>query len=201
MVMELEQVGAQGGARSRQAGPWRWSVALYEQAAGLGWFEGRRVELIDGEIIAMGPVDEPHAVGMNKLQRQFNRKLPDSLFVRGQSPIYVNATSAPEPDIAVVDAALTGQRLSTAHLVVQVSDSTLSFDRTVKDALYASARIAEYWILDVNARALEARRQPIEDALSSSGWRYGWTQTLREGDAVSPLCAPGIPCDVRDMLL
>jgi Uma2 family endonuclease len=202
MVAEIEQVGAvdvdaaQGHLRQ-----WRWTIEQYEQAGELGWFEGRRVELINGEILEMSPMGEPHAIGMGKLHREFNRKLPDSLFVRGQAPLYIGTTSAPEPDVAVVDAALIGQRLTTARLVVEVSDWTLRSDRTAKAALYASAQIPEYWILDVNARTLEVMREPIEDALSAFGWRYGWARTLSEDASIAPLCAPGIEFAVREMLL
>ena len=97
MVMEMERVGApqRGTQQGTQRGAaWRWKVDWYVKAAELGWFEGRRVELIDGEIIQMNPINEPHAVGMNKLQRQFNRKLPDALFVRGQSPLYIKHVRA-----------------------------------------------------------------------------------------------------------
>ncbi len=201
MIMELEQVGAQNGARPRQAGPWHWTVEWYEQASELGWFEGRRVELVDGEITEMSPMGVPHINSTTNLTYAFIDKLPRSLRVLVQIPLTLSEDNQPEPDVAVVDASSMSQRPTTARLVVEVSDSTLRFDRTTKDALYASARIPEYWILDVNARTLEVRRDPVEDALSSSGWRYGSTRALRESDSVSPLCAPDVSLDVRDMLL
>lgn len=202
MVAELEQVGAAQDTQNGHArgGPWQWTVEQYQKAGELGWFEGQRVQLIEGKVIEMNPMGEPHAVGMGKLQRQFNRNLPDSLFVRGQSPIHINATSAPEPDIAVVDAVIVGQRPTTARLVVEVSDATLAFDRTTKATLYASAQIPEYWILDVNARSLEVLREPIPDAIEPLGWRYGHLQVLGEDAAVAPLCAPDVTFFVRDLL-
>lgn len=200
MVMELEQVGTVESARPRQSGPWRWTVPMYEQVAATGVFDGRRVELIDGEIVAMMPMGVPHIDGTTNLTYALIDNLPRSLRVLVQMPLTLSQSSQPEPDVAVVEASTRGQRPTTAHLVVEVSDSTLRDDRTTKASLYASAQIAEYWILDVNARTMEVLREPMEDAASLLGWRYGQTQVLREDALVSPLCAPEVELSVRAML-
>jgi Uma2 family endonuclease len=209
MVAELEQVGAaqsnspqSNGTHSNsvRGGPWRWTVEQYQQAGELGWFEGQRVQLIEGKVIQMNPMGEPHAIGTTNLAYAFIDKLPRTLRVRSQMPIYPNNISAPEPDIAVVDADLIGQRLSTARLVVEVSDATLAFDRTTKATLYASAQVPEYWIVNVNARTLEVLREPIEDDAEPLGWRYGSAQTLRENASLAPLCAPDVTFSVSELL-
>ena len=78
-------------------------------------------------------------------------------------------------------------------LVVEVSDTTLREDRHYKAGLYARGGIAEYWIVNINARTLEVHRAP-------SGGQYGSSVTLTEADAIAPLAAPHSPVRVADLL-
>jgi len=68
-------------------------------------------------------------------------------------------------------------------LVVEVSDRTLEFDRTVKAGLYARAGLEEYWIVDVRGRRVLVHREAA-DGRWQSIVAYG------EGESVSPLAAP-----------
>lgn len=205
MVMEAERIGAQqNGAsqKSAQAGPWRWTVEMYRQAGEMGWFEGRRVELVNGEIIEMMPMGPLHIGSTTNLTYALIGKLPSTLKVLTQMPITLSQNSAPIPDVSVINASVIQNRQipTTAHLVAEVADSSARSDRTTKAALYASAQIPEYWILDVNARTLEVLREPMEDSSEPLGWRYGHTQVLREDATVAPLCAPDVTFTVREML-
>ena len=123
--------------------------------------------------------------------------------VRGQSPIALDDESEPEPDIAVVS----GSRrdYAAAHpaqpvLLVEVADSSLSFDRHRKGSLYARARVPEYWIVNLIDRALEIHRNPQPAAGAVFGWRYTQIRRLSPDETVTPLGAPEARILVADLL-
>lgn len=129
-----------------------------------------RTELIDGHVIAMSPIGPAHAHTVYRIARL----LEDA--VRGQergrpriyvqSPLRLDDGTEPEPDLAVLRADLDETRIPTAAdalLVVEVSDATERFDRTVKLPRYAAAGIPEVWIALPAARTVERYRQPTTD--------------------------------------
>lgn len=112
------------------------------------------VELINGEIIEMSPIGSKHAASVHRLTRVLRNYLDDSLDIRNQSPIIVNDQTEPEPDIAIVrlredDYAESHPNVSDIALIIEVSDSTIDYDRTTKAVLYAQAGISIYWVVDV----------------------------------------------------
>jgi len=145
-----------------------------------------RVELICGEILAMTPQGTPHAAFIDFLDAQLQRAFGEQVAVRTQLPLAISDTSEPEPDLAVVP----GQPLdyvhahpTTALLIVEVAETSLSFDRTTKAKLYGEHLIPEYWIVNIGDRQLEVFRNP-----SNSG--YETHEVLRADESVTPLHAP-----------
>lgn len=123
--------------------------------------EGERVELIEGVLVAMPAMNDPHASAVVLLNRWLARGLPEHLVVRAQLPLAVSEHSEPEPDIAVVDfATYTGDHPSTAHLVMEVAGSSLRLDMDVKARLYAAAGVPAYWVVDLAAREVVVHEQP-----------------------------------------
>lgn len=110
--------------------------------------------------------------------------------------------SAPDPDAAVVLGPPTrkGSYPTTALLVVEVSDSTLVYDRTRKAAIYARAGIAEYWIVNLVDHQLEVHRNPVSNASSRPRHRYQDIVILPPGSVISPLAMPKAVIRVRDLL-
>jgi Uma2 family endonuclease len=83
---------------------------------------------------------------------------------------------------------------------VEVADSTVRYDRTVKASLYASAGIEEYWVLALGARRLDVFRQPVPTEDQRFGWAYSSVTAIpAEGD-VTPLAAPESAIRVADLL-
>jgi len=167
----------------------RFTYEQYYQLTDLGFFRDKRVELIEGEIFDMAPQKDLHTAATLLVQYALQRALPD-LLVRTQMPLHVAANSELEPDVSIVTGTIrdyvgTGHP-TTALLVVEVSDTTLTHDRTTKASLYAAAGIKDYWVLNLRDRCLELFRQPIEDSASPSGWRYSSITMLKSSDAVSP---------------
>ncbi len=163
---------------------------------------GRRVELIRGEIWDLGPMNTPHTVGLTRTRRYLDRTFA-GLDVRVQVPLDVSADSLPLPDFAVVP--LVPDDYLSAHptgrmasLVVEIADSSLNTDLTVKAELYATSGVQEYWVLDVENRILHVLRNP--GTVAANGTAYRSQQQFGPDDSVAPLAAPDRPVKVADLL-
>lgn len=153
-----------------------------------------RLELIEGEILTMAPQNSPHVTGVQLVSERLREAFQGrGVVVRVQAPLAVGEDSEPEPDVAVVEGEARDFRAAhprSALLVVEVSDTSLAFDRGRKKGLYARARIPEYWLLNLIQGTLEVYREP-------AGEDFRDAAILRPGDSVRPLWAngPAIPVD------
>ncbi|MEM1407479.1 MAG: Uma2 family endonuclease [Bacteroidota bacterium] len=124
-----------------------------------------RLELIHGEIIEMGPHNPRHSVCINRLTMLFASRLVGKAIVSVQLSLTLNNYNEPEPDLVLYknrDDFYEGERSKpeNALLVIEVSNTTLKYDRYVKRELYAQASIPEYWIVDVKNQKLERYTLP-----------------------------------------
>jgi Putative restriction endonuclease len=118
-----------------------------------------------------------------------------------EKPVALDDNSEPEPDLAVVPG--THRDYSTAHPVrpvVEVSESSLAWDRDEKGSLYARAGIGDYWIVNLIGRVLEVYRNPVPDPSAPHGWPYGSAESLAPPSTVSPRGLPGVAIPVAGML-
>ena len=178
-----------------------WTRENYYQMAELGFFHGKRVELIEGEIIEMSPMKSFHATALSLLIEVLQLLFTKGFIIRSQLPMSFSQTNEPEPDAAVVKGTIrdyTSAHPKTAELIIEVSDSTLRYDRTKKAGLYAKNKIQEYWILNLKNRSLEVYRQPKKD--KKLGFIYTEIQILTEDNTVSPLAAPAAKIKIADLL-
>ena len=166
------------------------------------WEAGNRLELIEGELIDKMGKKRPHVETSARIVRRL-MKMFDETLVYQEAPISVAAqdtpTSEPEPDVIVLKPAFPGYRPQQPKpgelaLVVEVSDTTLQFDLTVKAGLYARAGIEEYWVLDLNGRRLIMHREPSQGGYQS-------VEAYGEDERATPLGAPGHSLLVRDVLI
>ena len=176
----------------------QWTLEAYDQIVSLGLLEGKHVELVQGEILVMSPMGEPHALTIIQLNEilipYFNSRTGYRL--RIQMPLALPPlTSEPEPDLAVVtlDAPTsTAGHPANAALVIEVAESSLHYDRDHKGPLYAAAGIYDFWLVNLPEHRLEVYRYPVPDPQSFSAWRYQDCQVLQAGEQVSPLVTPEI---------
>ncbi|MDR7542938.1 MAG: Uma2 family endonuclease [Armatimonadota bacterium] len=173
-----------------------WTREEYERLVAARAFPpGARVQLVCGEIVEMTPQSALHAAAVELAQSALGALAPE-YSVRVQLPLALGAESEPEPDLAVVAGpprTRADRHPATAVLVMEVADTTLDFDRTRKQAMYARARIPEYWLLNLVDRVLEIYREPHESA-------YRATMRLAAGDSIAPLAAPTVRIAVSDLL-
>ncbi|NCJ07886.1 Uma2 family endonuclease [Synechococcales cyanobacterium C] len=180
-----------------------WTRQEYHRMADLGLFEGRRVELVEGQVIDMAAMKSPHAVAIDLVDQALKAVFGAGYYIRQQKPLVISDISEPEPDVAVVPGTIRDYaetHPTTAVLIVEVADTSLSYDRNIKGSLYAKAGVADYWILNLVKRRLEVRRQPVADNQATYGWQYGESVLYDPGQQVSPLAAEGVWVTVEDLL-
>jgi Uma2 family endonuclease len=181
----------------------RWQRAEYDRLVELGVFAGEPIELIGGQLMVAEPKGAYHSSALTAADYALRAVLPAGWIVRVQAPASLDDESEPEPDLAVVPGRPGDYR--HAHparpaLVIEVSESSLAFDRKQKGSLYARAGIADYWMVNLVDRALEIYREPEADPSAPFGWRYRTVSVLRPPALASPLAFPDRAIAVADLL-
>jgi Uma2 family endonuclease len=176
-----------------------FSVDDYERMVETGILtEQDRVELIRGEILEKMVIGDPHCACVNRLTRTLVQLTGNDAVVSVQNPVRLDE-SAPEPDIAVLrprdDFYGNGKpEPADVILLIEVSDSSLDYDRTVKAPLYAGAGIREYWIVNLEDDCVEVHRDPQPDG------SYRDVRLLRRGDRIELAELPGVAVATADVL-
>lgn len=199
---QAQNIEEQGGEPEEVLRPRRWTRDEYYRLGEAGFFEGERVELLDGEIWTLPPQKTPHFSSVEAAAEVLGDAFGAGHSVRRQGPMTLNDGTEPEPDVLIV----TGSRMvyqdhhptpPEVRLLVEVSDATLAKDRGKKAADYAQAGIPDYWIINLVSRQLEVHRDP---GPLPTGHGYKLRRVLLEGEAIAPLLAPGRSVSVTDLL-
>jgi len=146
---------------------WQFSADDYERMVETGILDkDDRVELIDGEVIAMSPIGPPHAGIVNRLNAYLNRQLAGTAIVSVQNPIRLNDYAEPQPDLAILRPK--DDFYAHAHptpadilLLIEVADSSLEYDSNEKMPRYAQEAIPEVWLIDVDRQSVTQYAHPI----------------------------------------
>ncbi|NJK69053.1 MAG: Uma2 family endonuclease [Microcoleus sp. CSU_2_2] len=155
----------------------RFSIEEYHRLEELGFFgPDDRVELIRGEIIKMAAKGTPHSVCNSRVFGELYTIMGKRAIVRGQEPIILSPDSEPEPDVVIArnrpDEYLSSHpEPADILLVIEVSDSTLKYDRETKLSLYAEAGIANYWIFNLVDNQLEMHEEPYQKRQGDFNYR------------------------------
>lgn len=161
--------------------------------------EDDRVELLDGQIVEMSPINPPHAACVNRLNQLFAPLMTGrQATVSIQNHLVLSPHQAPQPDVAVVRYRADGYQ--TGHpgpadtlLVIEVADTSVESDRQRKIPLYARAGIPEAWLVNLPEDGIDIHREPRAGA-------YNTLRTARRRETVSPLAFPGLVLRVDDIL-
>jgi Uma2 family endonuclease len=149
----------------------RFSVAEYYRLGELGLVD-RRTELIEGLLIDMEPIGPWHADIVDVLTQAFAEQALGRFRVRVQQPINLGPESQPQPDVVLCRPGRYRDHhpaVDDIYLVVEVSDTTLDFDLADKRALYSRAGIAEYWVIDLQAKKLTSLvKNGVEQTVSDT---------------------------------
>lgn len=171
--------------------PKKWSRDDYGRLMDAGVLtEADPVQLIAGEIVEMSPEKSAHAAVVELVADALRSSLPTGWHVRVQHPLALAADSEPEPDVAVVAGSIRDYLAAhpkEAPLVVEVSESSIVYDRGAKAELYARSAVDTYWLVDLTHGVLEVRRGHS-------------LETLRSGERVTPPIEGSEPIAVSDLL-
>ena len=158
-----------------------------------GLFRNEHVELIRGIIVRMSPQKDAHAMVIQILTRMLVPALVGRADVRVQLPFAAGDDSMPEPDLAVVAVGRFGQsHPERAFLIIEVAETSLAEDRTEKAEIYASAEVAEYWVVNVLDRSIEVHMEPSRGA-------YTRVTPYRVGQEVAPSAFADVAIEIADL--
>ena len=175
----------------------RWTVKAYHQLAGYIFDEDTRVELIEGTIYDRAPIGSLHAALVTHLVRLFDRAVGEAAVVSVQNPVVLGEHSEPEPDIMLLRPkadfyAAAHPRPADVLLIVEISDSSLRYDRETKVPLYARHGIPEVWLIDVESQRLSVYHTP-----GQQGYLYGYYP--EQLGSITPQQLPEIELDLSKL--
>ena len=177
----------------------RFTVAEYYAMAEAGILkEEERVELIDGVIVIMSPMGNPHRATVNRLTRMMVVAVGTRAIVQVQCPITLDDRTMPEPDLALLRERADFYESEDTYpddvlLVIEVAESSVNYDRYQKLPRYAQAGILEVWITALPERIIEAHAEPVDGV-------YTRNLIYVPDDTISPSVLPDIELVVSDIL-
>jgi Uma2 family endonuclease len=175
------------------------TVKEYDAMIESGVFdEDDQVELLNGAIVEKMPKGTKHSAATYRVAKKFFKIFDEKAVVRIQDSIWLDGVSEPEPDIVVAypkedDYENSHPTPDEIYLVLEVSDSTLSYDRNAKKEAYSRAEIRQYLVLNVQDKTIEDYREPSADGFQSK-------QTYRVGQSFNLVAFPEITISVSDFL-
>jgi Uma2 family endonuclease len=156
-----------------QVNHWRFSVDDYYRMRDVGVLtEDDRVELIDGGVYEMCPIDPVHAAQVDRLTRLLTKQCGEEIIVRVQNPIRLDGYNEPQPDLALVRwqedfYAQSHPTPADVLIAIEVANSSLAADRKVKLPWYALAGIPEVWLINIARQSIEQYTQPINNSYTT----------------------------------
>lgn len=176
----------------------RFTVDEYHRMIKLGILKNyEKAEIIEGELIKKMTVGDRHASIVNALNRLFSRNLSDEILVSVQNPVRLSDYNEPEPDLVLADLTkYDGRRHprpAEILLVIEVSDTTLKYDRETKLSLYAEAAIGEVWIINLQNNIVEIYQNPASGI-------YQLARIFNPGDQIQSAVLPDLSLAVNSIL-
>jgi len=178
---------------------YRFTVDDYYRMAEAGILSSeQRVELLDGQIIAMTPIGRRHAACVDRLTDRLLAKLQGRVVLRVQNPVRLDEHSEPEPDVTLLkrrEDYYAGKEPTAddALLVIEVADTSLDKDQQVKLPLYARADVPEVWIVDLATMDVHVHREPADG-------KYQRVRTVRGADRISPAAFEDVQFHVDELI-
>ncbi len=176
-----------------------FTVHDYHRMVGAGILsEDDRVELIRGEVLAMSPIGPRHSAAVLRATQALVRIAGDRAIVGVQGSVRLDEYDELQPDIYLLrpkdDFYASGHAgPADIFLIIEMADSSLDYDRTIKLGLYAETGVPEYWVADIQSECLLAYSELHEGA-------YRATREFRRGSSIAPQFLPECPIPVDALL-
>jgi Uma2 family endonuclease len=175
----------------------RFTADDYQRMGQVGILsEDDRVELIDGEVVAMTPIGPRHCACVDCATRALVTAVGDRAIVRVQGSVRLDLYHEPEPDLVLLEPR--PDFYASGHpgpadilLIVEIAESSIDYDREVKARVYAERQVREYWLADLNDNVLTCYAAPARGA-------YRRVRPYHRGQSIAPEMLPEcvIPVDV-----
>jgi Uma2 family endonuclease len=182
-----------------QLTPRRFTAVEYYQMIDAGVFtEDERLELIDGEIVEMSPIGDPHSACVRRLIKLLSQLCSERAIVDAQDPIIAGPAYVPQPDLTLLHPRADFYSSGTptpaeCFLVIEVGDTTVEFDRQIKMPRYARGGVVELWLIDLQREVVVVYRDPVGDA-------YQHVQVFHRGEGIALDVAAGALVSVQSIL-
>ena len=177
----------------------KFRVAEFHEMMKAGFLlEDSTTEIIEGELIDKMGIGSRHAGTVNKLSRIMTVRIGEKAVVAIQNPVYLNEWNEPLPDISILKPredfyTESNPTPEDVLLVVEVSDSTVEYDREVKKTLYAQAGIIEFWLVNLKQKVVEVHTQPENES-------YRQTRLFGQGEVLQPENLTDLKINVEEIL-
>jgi Uma2 family endonuclease len=157
-----------------------------------------RVELIDGQVVEMTPIKPRHAGCVNRLNGLLSRLGGGGVTVSIQNPVILGERWEPQPDVTLLRHRADGYAASHPDpadilLVIEVADTSVEYDRSVKIPLYARAGIPEAWLVNLPEGRIEVYRNPVRG-------KYAKVTSASRDHTLTPLEVPSATLSVDRIL-
>jgi len=155
-------------------------------------------EVIDGFLIDKMSIGSRHASTVKRLNKIFTNLVGNATIISVQDPIQIDDYNEPEPDIAILEPREDFYEKNhplpqDVLLLIEVSDSTIEYDRGVKKTLYAEAGITEYWLVSLQANTIEVYSQP-------KNGNYRLARILESGETIEAVAVKNLKLQIDEIL-
>lgn len=177
----------------------RFTVDDYYKMIDLGMIKDvERAEIIEGELIKQMPIGNRHATCVKKLSEILRDELGKSVTYSIQDPVWLDEFNEPQPDLALLkrrDDFYGGKKpmAEDVLLLIEVSDSTLDYDRNRKVPLYAKHEIPEVWLVNLMNGTVEVHCQTRD-------YSYNIVKIYRRGEEIESDILPNLKLPVDNIL-
>jgi Uma2 family endonuclease len=175
----------------------RFTVEEFRKMGEAGIFsEDDRVELVEGEIVEMAPIGWRHMESVNALTGVLaDLRRAGGFVVSVQNPLVLGEHGEHYPDLVLYRAGVRGRvpEAGDALMVIEVADTSVSYDRNVKLPLYARAGVPEAWLVDLRAGVVEVYSEPREGG-------YGAIRRYARGERVRSATLAGVVFPADEVL-
>jgi len=162
---------------------------VYGSAMKNGWAKNRRNRRARATV-EMSPNGRRHRAFVDNLNQLLTVRVAGRAIVSVQNPVVLDDDTEPEPDIQIIRRRSVPYKELEPHgndvlLIIEVAETSLSYDRSTKLRLYVETGIAEYWVVDCAAESVEVHRTP-----DASGYRD--VSCFTGTASISPLAFPDV---------
>ncbi len=192
-VVELERV-------SSKVTPKRFCVEDFRKMMEAGILpEESGWEIIDGFLIDKMTIGSKHASTVKRLNRILTNLFGNEMIISVQDPIHLDEYNEPEPDVALLKSredfyAESHPTPQDVLLLIEVSDSTVEYDREIKKRLYAEHEIAEFWLVNLKNDTIEVYSQPKNGSYYSA-------RIMEAGETIKSAAIENLTLSINEILV